>query len=72
MGVYESRGQLAKLMKELGDKWADTKMDWDDVVSQNFENRFLVPLEADLRNATAAMDHMALLLSQIKRDCSER
>ena len=22
MGVYESRGQLAKLMKELGDKWA--------------------------------------------------
>ena len=69
MGVYESRGQLAKLMKELDDKWGHTKMDWDDVVSQNFEKRFLVPLEADLRNATAAMDHMALLLSQIKRDC---
>lgn len=69
MGVYESRGQLAKLMKELGDKWADTKLDWDDVVSQNFEKRFLDPMEADLRNATSAMDHMAQLLTQIRRDC---
>jgi hypothetical protein len=69
MGVYESRGQLAKLMKELDDKWAQTKMDWDDVVSENFEKKFLDPLEADLRNATGAMDHMAQLLSQIRRDC---
>jgi len=69
MGVYESRGQLAKLMKELKDKWADTKMDWDDVVSEAFEKKFLEPLEADLRNATGAMDSMALLLGQIKRDC---
>ena len=69
MGVYESRGQLAKLMKELGDKWADTRMDWDDVVSQNFEKKFLVPLEADFRNAAGAMDHMGLFLSQVRRDC---
>lgn len=69
MGVYESRGQLAKLMKELGDKWSDTKTDWDDVVSESFEKRFMVPLEADLRNAMGAMDQMALLLSQIRRDC---
>ena len=69
MGVYESRGQLAKLMKELGDKWSDTKMDWDDVVSDAFEKKFLDPMEADLRNATGAMDHMAQLLSQIRRDC---
>ena len=69
MGVYESRGQLAKLMKELGDKWSATKTDWDDVVSRRFEERFLVPLEGDLRNATAAMDHMGLVLSQIRREC---
>ena len=69
MGVYESRGQLAKLMKELNDKWGDTKADWDDVVSERFEKRFISPLDADLRNAMAAMDQMALLLSQIKRDC---
>ena len=69
MGVYEARGQLAKLMKDLMDKWGDTKMDWDDVVSEAFEKKFLEPLEVDLRNATGAMDHMAQVLSQAKRDC---
>jgi len=69
MGVYESRGQLAKSLKDLMDRWSATKMDWDDVVSERFEERFLAPLETDLRNATGAMDHMAQLLSQIRRDC---
>ena len=69
MGVYEARGQLAKSLKDLTDRWADTKMDWDDVVSQRFEERFLAPLDLDLRNATGAMDHMAQLLSQIRREC---
>jgi hypothetical protein len=69
MGVYESRGQLAKLMKELKDKWSATRMDWDDVVSERFEKRFIDPMEADLRNATGAMDQMAMLLGQIRRDC---
>ena len=69
MGVYEARGQLAKLMKELTDRWAETKVDWDDVVSEAFEKRLLEPLETDLRNATGAMDTMAQLLSQIRRDC---
>ena len=36
MGVYEARGQLAKLMKELTDRWGETKVDWDDVVSEAF------------------------------------
>ena len=69
MGVYESRGQLAKSLKDLTGRWSDTKMDWDDVVSQRFEERFLAPLDVDLRNATSAMDHMAQLLSQIRREC---
>ena len=69
MGVYESRGQLAKALKDLTDRWSDTKMDWDDVVSERFEERFLAPLDVDLRNATSAMDHMAQILSQVRRDC---
>ena len=69
MGVYEARGQLAKVMKDLTDRWSTTKGDWDDVVSEAFEEKFLVPLEADLRNATGAMDHVAQVLSQVRRDC---
>ena len=69
MGIYEGRGQLAKAMKDLMLKWNEAKMDWDDTVSHQFEKEHLIPLELDLRNATGAMDQMALLLQQIYRDC---
>jgi predicted secreted Zn-dependent protease len=71
MGVYEGRGQLAKATKELLSRWAETKGDWDDAVSQNFEKRFLVMLEMDIRAATSAMDTMAQVLAAVRRDCSD-
>jgi len=71
MGVYEGRGQLAKATKELLSRWAETKGDWDDTVSQNFEKRFLLTLEMDIRAATSAMDTMAQILTTVRRDCSD-
>lgn len=71
MGVYEGRGQLAKATKELMGRWLETKGDWDDVVSHNFEKRFLVALELDVRSATSAMDTMAQVLAAVRRDCSD-
>jgi hypothetical protein len=71
MGVYEGRGQLAKGIKELLSRWAETKGDWDDSVSQNFEKRFLIMLEMDVRSATSAMDSMAQILAAVRRDCSD-
>ena len=69
MGVYEGRGTLGKAMKQLENRWLDAKMTWVDARSHEFEQRFLVPLEAELRNAVAAMDHMATLLSKIHQEC---
>jgi hypothetical protein len=71
MGVYEARGTLAKAMKELHNRVADVKVGWDDPVAHALENDFLVPLEIDLRNAIAAMDHAGAVLQQAKSDCDE-
>ena len=71
MGVYEGRGQLTKAMRDLLFRWQETKGAWDDPVSKNIEEKFLVPLEQDLRNALGAMDHMGSVLQQAKHDCSE-
>jgi hypothetical protein len=71
MGVYEGRGQLTKSMKELMARWSTAKGAWSDSVSDQFEKMHLIPLEMDLRNAMGAMDHMAVLLQQIRRDCEE-
>jgi hypothetical protein len=70
MGVYEGRGQLGKAIKLLLRRWEETKSEWDDTVSKNFEKTYLLPIEMDLRNAVGAMDHMAQVLAQVRRDCS--
>ena len=69
MGVYEGRGQLNKALKDLLNRWIETKSSWDDIRRRQFEETYLIPLEADVRNAVSAMDHMAAILSQIRRDC---
>jgi hypothetical protein len=69
MGVYEGRGTLAKAIKQLDNRWIDARMSWDDVRSREFEERFLVPLRMDLRNAVSAMDQMATLLTRIRAEC---
>lgn len=71
MGVYEARGTLAKAMKELNNRFAEVKVGWDDPVAHAIENDFLVPLEIDLRNAIAAMDHAGAMLQQARCDCDE-
>ena len=69
MGVYEGRGQLARAMKDLNNRWLDTKSVWQDATSAAFEREHLQTLESDLRQAISAMEHMASIISQAKRDC---
>jgi hypothetical protein len=57
-------------MKELMGRWNETRSSWDDSVSKAFEEKHLLPMEQDLRNALSAMDHMAQVLSAIRRDCT--
>src|SRR2546423_9435175 len=67
MGVHEGRGQLNKAMKELNNRWLEARGQWQDVQAENLEKSYLVPLEADLKNAIGAMVHMAMLLYSIGR-----
>jgi len=69
MGVYEGRGQLARSMKDLNNRWLETKSTWQDTTSEAFEQEHLVTLETDLRQAITAMEHMAQIIGQVKRDC---
>ena len=71
MGVYEGRGQLARAIKTLMQQWAETRSGWNDERAKQFEDKYLHMLEQDLRNAVGAMDHMAIYLGQVKRDCEE-
>jgi hypothetical protein len=69
MGVLEGRGQLARAMKDLNNRWLDTKSVWQDATSTAFEKEHLMTIESDLRQAISAMEHMANIINQAKRDC---
>jgi hypothetical protein len=69
MGVQDGRAMLGKATKDLMHRWVDAKVQWNDSMSHSFEKNRLEPLEQDLRSATQAMDAMAQLLNQIRRDC---
>jgi uncharacterized protein YukE len=69
MGLYEGRGQLSKAMKDLSQRWAETKVAWDDAASRAFEERHMVPLEQAVQQAAGAIDHIATVLHQLRRDC---
>jgi hypothetical protein len=69
MGLQESRGKVTRSMKDLMNLWASTKVHWNDSNSEQFEEKYLRPLEMDVRVAAAAMDEMASLLTRIKQEC---
>ena len=69
MGMHEARGTLAKSFKELMNRWMETRVQWDDAQSQQFEQTYLLNLESDLKVAASAMDQMSILITQAKRDC---
>jgi hypothetical protein len=69
MGLSESRAKISKTMNELLALWSATKVSWSDINSERFEETFLRPLEMDVRSTAVAMDQMASLLSQIRREC---
>jgi hypothetical protein len=71
MGMQESRGKIASSTKDLSGMWSNTKLQWNDANAMQFEEQVLKMLEQDVRSATQAMDQMGVLLTQIRRECSE-
>jgi hypothetical protein len=69
MGAFEARGNLAKAVHDLVIRWQDVKINWNDAQAEGIEKQYLQPLEIEVRSAVTAIDQLAILLSQAKRDC---
>ena len=70
MGLYESRSNIAKGLKDLLARWGYLKTQWDDSQADAIEKNTLEPLEKAVRTAVEAMDAMKAIVSSAKRDCS--
>jgi len=71
MSVSDGRLKLKKAGESLTASWLDVRQTWRDEVSFKFEEAYLTPLFIRLKNAEKAMDHMAMTIAQVQRDCCE-
>jgi hypothetical protein len=62
--------ELNTALKDLRVHWEETRADWDDPVSQEFEERSWDPLQNQVVAALRAMDRIAPILAKAQRDCS--
>ena len=64
-----SSARLAALSKELLQRWHQTREDWNDEQSVDFERRFLQDLFATVDRSLGTMEQLDKLVARIKQDC---
>ena len=60
MGVHEGQGQLSRATKDLIRHWRELKNVWTDANADRLEESLIVPIDAEVRNASAAMADAAM------------
>jgi hypothetical protein len=62
--------ELSAALKDLRVLWEQTQTAWDDIVRHDFEANYWAPLESQLMAVLRAMDRLAPVLAQARRECS--
>ncbi|MFA9479191.1 hypothetical protein ACERK3_12940 [Phycisphaerales bacterium AB-hyl4] len=69
MSMHAGRAKLHEAFKQLTRRWQQTQRDWQDPASRAFEQKYLTPLESDVRTVSTAMARMSESLQRARRDC---
>lgn len=62
-------GKLMQAEKDLRSQWENARADWRDENARQFEQNFVSPLLARLRNVESALVHLGAVLQEARRDC---
>jgi hypothetical protein len=62
--------ELNDALKNMRILWEETKTGWNDPVSQEFEERYWIPLDNQVVATLRAMDRLAPILARAQRECS--
>jgi len=69
MSVIEGKAKLIKAGKRLMADWRQVKEAWRDENCRQFEKKYIAQLETDIRAAAQAMEHIAAMIGNARRDC---
>jgi len=71
MSASDSRAKLVQATKKLLWDWQRVRESWRDENCQQFDKKYIVPLEADIRAAVLAMERMSAMIEKARHDCSD-
>ena len=68
----ESRAKLIHAAKKLMTDWQQAQEVWRDDNCQQFDKKYMTPLELSIRAAVSAMERMDTMLNSAQQDCADR
>ncbi len=69
MSVDDARTRIKASREHLLDTWCRTAEQWRDNKRNQFEKTYINPLDADTRKAEQALERIAFLIIQARREC---
>lgn len=69
MSVLATKARLAGLLKQLNASWDETRTTWLDAKSDEFHQRYMVELVAEVEKTLVAMDGLEALMRKVKDEC---
>lgn len=69
MSISGVENSLHQAMKNLLIEWQQTRMDWRDIKSQEFEEKYLEALPHHIARATLVATEINALLRKARSDC---
>ena len=64
-----TRSQIYDAQKTARARWEGTADEWDDAVRHEHEEQVWEPLDRAVSDALRAIDQLAVLFTQIRREC---
>jgi hypothetical protein len=67
--LFTPAGRIRHAVEDLEAAWAQSRDQWDDPVSQRFQEQQLEPMLPKIKMALDAIGRMHQLLTEAQRDC---
>jgi hypothetical protein len=71
VSAIQSRAKLIQAAKKLMADWQQVQEAWRDENCQQFDKKYMSPLESSIRAATSAMERMETMIDGAQQDCGD-
>jgi len=72
MSVVQGHERLVLAAKQLAADWLALKETWHDENCRQFEDRYILPLESEIRSAVLAIDRAQAAIHNCRQECSDK